>query len=230
MIPPEIRPFGDGALLVVLGDRVDEELNDRVHALDERLRRTFASAEGWGRPVPSFASLLVPYDPLRLGYAEALARLEDVVQTDHPQDGLQPSLDGPAADPLEIPVRYGGAEGVDLDAVARAVGRTPDEVVALHSGPAYRVFMLGFSPGFPYLGPLPAALRLPRRAEVRPHVPAGSVAIAGDQTGIYPVEGPGGWHLIGRTELPLWDPERAPPALLRPGQRVRFVRLETVDR
>ena len=123
-----------------------------------------------------------------------------------------------------IAVRYGGADGPDLDEVAALHGLRPSDVVDLHAGATYRVFFLGFAPGFAYLGPLPAELVTPRRATPRERVPAGSVAIAGEQTGVYPFETPGGWQLIGRTEERLWDldPDRRSPALLQPGDSVRF--------
>jgi KipI family sensor histidine kinase inhibitor len=123
---------------------------------------------------------------------------------------------------LTIPVRYGGAEGPDLAEVAARLRLTEDEVVRLHAGTVYRVFCMGFVPGFPYLGTLPAELALPRRSTPRLSVPAGSVAITGRQTGIYPAATPGGWHLVGRTDATIWDPRRDPPALLEPGARVRF--------
>jgi KipI family sensor histidine kinase inhibitor len=135
---------------------------------------------------------------------------------------------GPDGDPVQtIAVRYGGDAGPDLDAVAERTGLTPSAVVELHASVTYLVHMLGFAPGFAYLGTLPAALELPRRAEPRTHVPAGSVAIAGRQTAVYPFATPGGWHLIGRTDEPMWDPGADPPARLRPGMRVRFVPART---
>ena len=122
-----------------------------------------------------------------------------------------------------IPVRYGGAEGPDLAEVANQLQQTEQDIVRLHVEALYRVFMIGFLPGFPYLGPLPAALMLPRRAVPRLKVPAGSVAIAGRQTGVYPQDSPGGWHVIGRTDVRLFDPGARPPALLRPGMAIRFI-------
>jgi KipI family sensor histidine kinase inhibitor len=122
-----------------------------------------------------------------------------------------------------VPVRYGGPDGPDLAEVAARTGHSEADVVRLHAAVEYRVFCVGFVPGFPYLGLVPEELALPRRATPRLRVPAGSVAIAGRQTGIYPADTPGGWHLIGRTDLPVWDPGREPPALLQPGARVRFV-------
>jgi KipI family sensor histidine kinase inhibitor len=139
-----------------------------------------------------------------------------------PAGSNTPEALGSDAQTLEIPVRYGGRDGPDLEQVAASLGLSPQEVVRRHAAPSYRIFVLGFAPGFAYLGPLPPELRLPRRAEVRQRVPAGSVAIAGEQTAVYPFETPGGWHILGRTELVLWDPAADPPALLRPGGRVRF--------
>ena len=124
---------------------------------------------------------------------------------------------------IDIPVIYGGEQGPDLTEVARLSGFTPKQVVELHASVDYVVWFLGFQPGFPYLGGLPASLAMPRRAEPRLKVPAGSVGIGGQQTGIYPLSTPGGWQLIGRTSLPLFSPNREEPILLRPGDTVRFV-------
>ncbi len=209
-----ILPFGDSALLVVLGERIDLDLNRRIHALAAALKRS-----GWPAPVPAYASLLVPYDPERLTLDEAVAQIRPILEARGGHEGARE-----AEDPiLEIPVRYGGDDGPDLAEVAALHGLTPQHAIELHAGTTYRVFMLGFSPGFPYLGILPRQLVTPRRSTPRPNVPAGSVGIAGDQTGIYPLDSPGGWQLIGRTDLRLWDPQRDPPALLSPGRRVRFV-------
>ncbi len=216
---PVIRPFGDSALLVVFGAGIDVALNSRVHALAAAIGALRADpAAPWGVPVPAYSSLLAPYDPERLSYAEALAALAPLVDE---VEGAR-SEDAPG-DVVEIAVRYGGDDGPDLNDVAARHDLSPAEVVALHTGALYRVFMLGFAPGFAYLGPLPPQLVTPRRSTPRPRVPPGSVAIAGSQTGIYPLATPGGWHLLGRTDAPLWDPQRDPPALLRPGQFVRFV-------
>ena len=124
---------------------------------------------------------------------------------------------------LEISVRYGGADGPDLADVAARHGLTPADVVELHAGARYRVLFLGFAPGFAYMGGLPAAIATPRRPTPRERVPAGSVGIAGEQTGVYPLAMPGGWNLIGRTDARLFDPDRSQPALFRPGAVVRFV-------
>jgi inhibitor of KinA len=220
---PRIVPFGDAALLVVFGDRVDLALNAAVH----RLARTVRGAgPPWLPPVPAYASLLVPYDPLALRHEEATAALTALVETADSEDAAgspgEIAVDGPTGIATDIEVRYGGADGPDLPEVAERTGLHPEEVVRIHSGTTYIVFMLGFVPGFAYLGPLPAELVLPRRARPRTRVPAGSVAIAEQQTAVYPLETPGGWHLIGRTDAALWDPWRTPPALLEPGGVVRF--------
>jgi KipI family sensor histidine kinase inhibitor len=234
-----VVPFGDAALLVVLGEVIDERLNRRVHGLTAELAARLRPEAGWERLVPAYASLLVPFDPWRLGSDEAHSTLTAALAevgsaagwgagATRPEraDRLgPPGPRKPESPALEIPVRYGGADGPDLDEVATRCGLRPADVVELHAGSTYRVFLLGFSPGFAYLGPLPAALVLPRRDEPRRRVPEGSVAIAAEQTCVYPQATPGGWHLIGRTDLPLWDVRADPPARLRPGDRVRFVPL-----
>ena len=211
-----IDPVGDAALLLTLGDEIAPDLNDLAHRVVAELGPAGA-ATGPGIPVPAYASVLVPFDPEETSEAAARARI---------LAALRRALDGPPAAPgplFEIPVRYGGLDGPDLAEVAERTRRSEADVVALHAGPEYRVFLVGFVPGFPYLGVLPAELELPRRATPRVRVPSGSVAIAGRQTGIYPFPTPGGWHLIGRTDAPIWDARRDPPALLAPGARVRFV-------
>jgi inhibitor of KinA len=141
-------------------------------------------------------------------------------------DDLEPAPAIPAR-VIDVPVTYGGAAGPDLDKVATALGLAPAELVAIHTAEVYRVMMIGFTPGFPYIGPLPDRLQVPRLTTPRAAVPAGSVAIAAGLTGIYPARLPGGWHLIGRTDLLLFDPAATPPATLEPGDGVRFVPLPT---
>jgi len=219
---PAVRvvPYGERAYLVELDGGIDEAVNDRLHQLAgvvERATREF----GGGEPiVEGYASLLVPFDPDLVDPDALRALLERL--------GREPLETGAAGqhDPVihRIPVRYGGLDGPDLEDVAERTGLGVEAVIDLHSGSDYRVFMLGFAPGFGYLGPLPEALRLPRRAEPRLRVPAGSVAIAGAQTAVYPHETAAGWHILGRTDERLWDPRAEPPARLRPGDRVHFVR------
>jgi KipI family sensor histidine kinase inhibitor len=210
-----IQPFGEGALLVTLGDEIDPILNARVH----RLAATVPRQAPWGVPVPGYASLLVPFDPARITEARAAAALSDLVAEAMAAE-VAADEDGPL---VEIPVHYGGSDGQDLPEVAERLARSEREVIELHAGTTYRVYLLGFAPGFAYLGRLPAELALPRRPEPRTRVPAGSVAIAERQTAVYPAESPGGWHLIGRTDVPLWNPAAEPPAVLGAGMRVRFV-------
>jgi inhibitor of KinA len=214
----EILPAGDRALTIRLGDRIDAATLARVHAALERL----AGVRGITDLVAGFASLTVHYAPV------AIAPTRD----ESPHAALERELTGMLRDlddasPLEarlveVPVCYEGDHAPDLDVVAKASGLSPDAVVAAHTAPLYTVHMIGFVPGFPYLGGLDARLATPRRGEPRTRVPAGSVGIGGAQTGVYPIASPGGWHLIGRTPLVLFDPRRDPPALLRVGDRVRF--------
>jgi len=220
-------PFGESALLVTLGERIDVDLNRRAHLVARAVGRVRDADPRLGRPVTGYASVLVPFDPLELDAAAVQAIVTPIVEAALVADlGGGPRGRRKPREPrlVTIAVRYGGADGPDLDVVAGLRGLRPSDVVDLHAGPTYRVFFLGFAPGFAYLGPLPAELVTPRRATPRERVPAGSVAIAGEQTGVYPFETPGGWQLIGRTEERLWDldPDRRSPALLQPGDSVRF--------
>jgi len=214
---PRLRAQGEGGIVVELGEAIDPAVNARVHALaravERRLGREILEV------VPSYRSLLVLHDPLRVPRARLARRLE-ALAAEIPE--------GPAPAPgrvVRIPVRYGGEEGPDLEEVARLVGLPPAEVVARHAAPVYRVYLLGFTPGFPYLGGMDPRLACPRLASPRARLPAGSVAIGGEQTGIYPVESPGGWRILGRTPLALFDPAPGArrPFLLAPGDGVRFV-------
>lgn len=209
---PKLVSLGDGAILVTLGDAVEREVNRRVHACADAIRT--AGLAGVIDVVPAFASLAVHYDASAVSANVMKSRLRKIVQAP------RPDKPGRAAGALvAIPVRY---DGPDLTAVADATGLAPDELIARHSSVEYYVYMMGFAPGFAYLGDLDPALRLPRREVPRARVPRGSLAIAGSQTAVYPHETPGGWHLIGTTDVLLFDPRRDPPALLRAGDRVRF--------
>ena len=209
---PRCFPAGDSALLVELGDQIDLSTNRRLHALANWLREL----PGLGEAVPGYAALLVHYDPLHLTYTEVF----DLVQR-----GLSLAAPLASATPrrVEIPVRYGGEEGPDLEFVADHCGLSTDEVIRRHSQVEYVVYFLGFTPGFPYLGGLDGSIATPRLESPRPRIPAGSVGIAANQTGVYPLESPGGWRIIGRTDIPLFNPLHQPPALLAPGDVVRFV-------
>lgn len=211
----ECWPHGERALLLRFAAVPSVEANAEVHRACELLRD--AGLPGVRAVAPAYAALMIDLD---------MAALQSVTQLRADIDLLlqaarreRPRSSGR----IEIPVRYGGVDGPDLDHVAERLGLRPGDVVELHCSVDYQVAMIGFLPGFPYLLGLPGALELPRRDEVRAQVAAGSVAIAGLQTGIYPQASPGGWHLIGRTDAVLFSPARAPYALLQPGGHVRFV-------
>jgi KipI family sensor histidine kinase inhibitor len=210
-----VFPLGDSAAVIVLGEVVDPAMTARVRAVAAEIERH--PPLGTVDVVPAFASVAVFFDPLPPGtWSELAAHLDALVAR------AEAGVVSQENRLVEIPVLYGGADGPDLAEVAAHAGVTEDEVVALHTGAEYAVHAIGFAPGFPYLGGLPPRLATPRRATPRSRVPAGSVGIGGAQTGIYPLETPGGWNLIGRTPVALFDPARAEPALLRAGDRVRF--------
>jgi len=207
-------PGGDGALYVEFGNAIDPELNRRVRQLQLAIQK--AGPPWLVETVPTYRSLLVYYRPLRASPSEVRSQLEALACDAESGRVPQPAV-------TDIPVAYGGEYGPDLGFVARHNGLSRDEVVRLHSDRAYLIYMLGFIPGFAYLGGMCSRLATPRLATPRAKIPAGSVGIAGDQTGIYPTESPGGWRLIGRTPLQLFHPLKEPPALLRMGDYVRFV-------
>ena len=210
-----IRHLGDRGLLVELGDGIDPAVNRRV----QRLQQVLARETLWGvvETIPAYCSLLVVYDPLRAAPHALARRIRDLCDF---EDAAASEVQRPV---IEIPVVYGGEAGPDLEAVAAYHNLTGEDIIRLHSGTVYRVYMIGFTPGFPYMGELPQALDTPRRETPRTHIPKGSVAIAQRQTGIYPVVSPGGWQVIGHTPLELFDPLQDPPSFLGMGDEVRFV-------
>lgn len=205
-------PAGDTALVVEFGEDIDRAVSDRVLALGARLRG--AGLHGVVEVVATFRSLMVHYDPVRTGNAQLAGAIRDLLH-DSRAAGREARL-------WRIPACYEGSHAPDLDDVARRSGLSTGEVVKLHSQTRYHVYMIGFLPGYPYMGDLPGPLRLPRRTDPRVRVPPGSVAIALTMTGIYPVESPGGWHLIAGTPVRLFDAARAQPALISPGDAVQF--------
>jgi TIGR00370 family protein len=226
-------PLGDAAVVVTLGRDIDDATMVRVRALVRSLER--ANESGIVDVVPAYTTVTVYYDAGAWGAGDrpVFVRVCDVIgrhveKAEHAWPDVVPAkLEGEAVvreegTPVEIPVCYGGEYGPDLEEVAAYCGLGGDEVVALHSGADYVVHAVGFAPGFAYLGGLPEKLRTPRKATPRTRVPAGSVGIGWMQTGIYPLETPGGWQLIGRTPLVLFDSGRATPALLSVGDRVKF--------
>jgi inhibitor of KinA len=217
---PRIQPLGDAAFLVTFGERIDLELNRVATALADAIELLAAEDRRFGRPIAAYASVLVPFDPVAIDAESAREIVAAAASNVEPPIPPSPKIAGTL---VEIPVRYGGPDGPDLDEVAELRGLTAAEVVELHTSVEYRVFFLGFAPGFGYLGPLPRELVTPRLASPRERVPAGSVGIAGEGTAVYPFAMPGGWRLIGRTDARLWDVARAVPARLAAGYRVRFV-------
>ena len=213
-----ILDAGDAALTIEFGSIIDPALLAEVNALDAAVLRRKQAGElpGVIETMPTFRSLTVFFDPLVTDRDAVLATLQPLIAA--AEHGS--TTDGRH---WRLPVCYEGEAAPDLAEVAGAIGIGEDEVVALHSGAEYLVYMIGFLPGFPFMGDLPERLRLPRRAQPRVRVPAGSVAIATGLTAIYPWESPGGWHLLGRCPVPLFDARRTSPSLLAAGDRVRFV-------
>lgn len=214
---PRILDLGDRAITVEFGNAIDPALLARVAALDHACAR--AALPGVVETVPSFRSLTVVFDPLLTSRAALLPALEALLAQGGASDAV------PSRRWL-LPACYGGDFAPDLTEVAQRCGIGTDAVIELHAGREYVVYMLGFLPGFPFMGDVAEALHLPRRVEPRVAVPAGSVAIANGLTAIYPWQSPGGWHLLGNCPVPLFDVARASPALLAAGDRVRF---EVID-
>jgi len=202
----------DRSLLLVF----DDGISLAAHWDVLRLTPLLGSVRGVTNVHPAYASILIDFDPRTI-------RHRDIERT--AADLFAQAVSAPFPEPrtVEIPVAYGGEYGPDLETVAALTGHTPDEVVAIHSSAEYLVYFLGFSPGFPYLGGLPESIAAPRVETPRRRVPAGSVAIGGQQTGVYPMASPGGWRIIGRTPLRLFDAAADPPVLLQMGDHVRFV-------
>lgn len=208
-----ILPLGDAALTIEFGNEINPEINSRVVAF-----ATTVFDQHWQGIydiVPTYRSVTVHFDPLQWDSATLAKRLKTLPRREPGQAEPQGILH-------EIPVLYGGEWGQDLEEVATFAGLQPAEAIALHASVPYRVYMLGFSPGFPYLGLVPEQLAMPRRATPRTKVLAGSVGIADRQAGIYPTATPGGWRLIGRTPISIYRKTRTNPFLLKPGDRVRF--------
>ena len=217
---PNLNYAGDQALLVEFGDSIDIELNDRVRSLMFQLEE---SKEDWIIDlVPTYKSLLVIFDPTlsTRKYIESyiLSFVSNIGENSKSEDRL-----------IKIPTLYGVDFGLDLNFVAENSKLSIEEVISLHSEPNYRVYMIGFAPGFPYLGGLNKKLSTPRLDTPRIKIPSGSVGIAESQTGIYPNDSPGGWQLIGRTPLSLFDPNREQPSLLVAGDYIKFEPLESLE-
>ncbi|HCR72464.1 MAG TPA: allophanate hydrolase [Anaerolineae bacterium] len=204
------KPLGDSALLVQLGDEINPIINHRVHALNALLQNTNGILE----TVPAYCTLLVHYD-LDFTYQQ----IKNIIQEKMNQvnDSFQKT-----ARRHEVPVRYGQGQN-DLEIISSTLKLSIQEIIKIHSEKEYQIYMMGFTPGFPYMGILDSRLEMPRLQTPRTSVQAGSVAIAGSQTGIYPLDSPGGWHLLGWTTLKLFDPTSETPFLFSPGDTVKFI-------
>lgn len=217
LIEPQYKvdfvPLGDCALLVRWPERIDMEINRQVHLLAERIEQH--PFTGWTECIPGYSTLVIVYAPELAGYADVRRSVQAEMAGRAARTAIQREL-------ICIPVVYGGDEGPDLEGLARECGLSPGEVVDIHCSSVYQVYMIGFLPGFPYLGKVDSRIAAPRLNTPRVRVPAGSVGIAGEQTGIYPCDSPGGWRIIGRTEAVLFDALREVPCLLQPGDRVMF--------
>ena len=209
-------PCGDQAVTVEWGSTIDEHINRQVHAFARKVEAL--SHPAITEVVPTYRSATVHYRPEVFSYEELKHLLLSLAQGSAEEAEELPVV--------EIPVCYGGEYGPDLLEVAQHCSLTPEEVIARHTAPTYRIYMLGFTPGFPYLGGMDPSIAAPRRKEPRIQIPAGSVGIAGEQTGVYPIVSPGGWQLIGRTPLRLFDPQKEQPILLSAGAGIRFVPID----
>ena len=217
---PEILPCGDCALNVHFEEAIRPEINAQVCALAKALEAN--RPEGVIEWVSAYCTLTVYYRPEQISFAELSALLREIMPDGRADAAQERTV-------IELPTAYGGEYGPDLQFVAEHAGLSIDEVIRLHSAPSYLVYMMGFMPGFTYLGGLDARLHTPRLSAPRVRIPAGSVGIAGSQTGAYPVDSPGGWQLIGRTPLRLYDDRRETPILLRAGQYVKFVPISPAE-
>ena len=209
----KILPAGDCALVVEFGNEINEALNRKVQCLNEKVAA--AHVKGIVETVPTYRSLLVNYKPEVIRFQDLTKEFEGLL-------GSLGSIVIPPPEVIEIPVLYGGEMGPDIENVAKHNNKTVEEVIKIHTSEEYLIYMLGFIAGFPYLGGMSKEIATPRLTSPRVKIEGGSVGIAGEQTGIYPVASPGGWQLIGRTPLKLYDAEREEPILLSAGQYIKF--------
>jgi 5-oxoprolinase (ATP-hydrolysing) subunit B len=214
--PPRLLPSGDSAITVEFSRNIDDAANQRVLALDRTLARE--TIAGVTETVPTYRSLLVHYDPLRIGFEALGEKLMALA--------LLPVPAATTTRRWRIPVVYGGEHGIDLEDVAKALKTTPDDIVARHVAGDYRVAMIGFTPGWSYLSGLDAQLHMPRRQNPRLLTPAGTISIGGVQTGVQCLAGPSGWHLLGRTPVRTYQLHRDPIFLLEPGDAVSFAAVD----
>jgi KipI family sensor histidine kinase inhibitor len=217
---PRILIAGDTAVTVEFGNAISPEINDLVHGFCTAIENM--RLKGITELVPAYCSVLVCYDPAVIRLAPLVRRLKKIAARGQTAASSERRV-------FEIPVCYGGEYGEDLEDVASLAGLSAEEVILRHSAPEYRIYMLGFLPGFAYLGGLDKSIATPRLATPRVKIPAGAVGIGGEQTGIYPLDSPGGWRLIGRTPLKPYDAHREPAILYRAGDFIRFVPIDEAE-
>ena len=217
---PQIKITGDTSVAVVFGNEISTDINTRIRAFDEALAEE--QIDGVYETVPTYCSLTIHYAPERIRYEELKGRLEALLAVSHKAQKLNTIV-------MEIPVVYGGEYGPDLETVAAHNGMSTEDVIRIHSGAEYLIYMLGFTPGFSYMGGMDESIATPRLKTPRVLIPAGSVGIAGKQTGIYPIDSPGGWQLIGRTPVKLYDAHRDTPILLDAGLHVKFIPIDEAE-
>lgn len=217
MEPIRYYPAGDSALVVEFGRQIDEAVNDRVHALAEWIRRR--QFRGVSEVIPTFRSLLICYDPCKISYRRLVRRLQTWDDTGCSGDGAEKTIH-------RIPVCYDGPDLADME---RLTGLSREEIIAIHTGTDYKIHMMGFLPGFVYLGGLDPRICVPRLDTPRTRIEAGSVGIGGSQTGVYPVASPGGWRILGVTPVRFYDPDREEPILCKAGEYIRFVPISRED-
>ncbi|MBE6933135.1 MAG: 5-oxoprolinase subunit PxpB [Ruminococcaceae bacterium] len=214
---PQIQITGDTSVAVVFGDEISEDINTKIRAFDKALNDE--QIVGIYETVPTYCALTIHYAPEVIRYRELRDKLEAMLSQSHKIQKMNTIV-------MEIPVLYGGEYGPDLEYVAKHNNLTPEEVIRRHSGAEYLIYMLGFTPGFSYMGGMDESIATPRLKTPRVLIPAGSVGIAGKQTGIYPIDSPGGWQLIGRTPVRLYDANRDTPILLDAGLHVKFIPID----
>lgn len=220
MTYPQIKITGDTSVAVLFGNEITEEINTRIRAFDELLNEE--QIDGIYETVPTYCTLTIHYAPEKIRYPELEAKLKKLLSVSHEAQKMNTIV-------MEIPVCYGGEFGPDLGYVAEHNNLTSEEVIRIHTEAEYLIYMLGFTPGFSYMGGMDERIATPRLKTPRVLIPAGSVGIAGKQTGIYPIDSPGGWQLIGRTPVKLYDADRDTPILLDAGLHVKFVPVDEAE-
>ena len=216
----KIMTAGDSSILIQFGNAIDPDINAKIAATVQLMKEQHI--EGVVDIIPAFCSLLINYDPRVISYDEMKTRMEKILSVEIAAGARKKKV-------YEIPVCYGGEFGPDLSTIAEHAGLSEQEVINIHSSTDYLIYMLGFLPGFTYLGGLDERIHTPRLANPRIRIPAGSVGIGGSQTGIYPMDSPGGWQLMGMTPVKTYDPDREVPILVEAGEYIRFIPVDRAE-